>query len=466
MLPSNRRAGRAFPSVPVLPTALMLDFRCWERWLRLIREPFSQELAEQILGLDQIVTSGSGVAQISADSPDGPFNINGAITGDALTGSLLFRGVQTGIISGIITLPNSSVNKADGGLWILQSTGNFWTNSTIAGGTLRIGANNALPTELTLTFGQPGAGTANLDLGGFNQQIATLKDGGGNEFIGNSSTTSDSVFTLASSGSSTFGGNIVDALTNGTRKTSLTLTGGGVLTLRSNNTFSGETIIANGTLALTGVGAIPNTVTINQSAGTTLDVSGRPGGSMTLGATQKLKGTGAFNVLGSLVNNGTIELKINKSGATLSNDSIQGLTQITYGGTLNLIASGDVLTTGDSFKLFTATTYAGAFAAITPSVPSTGLSWDTSTLTTDGTLRIKSGPNETPTDIVATVSGNVLTLAWPEDHIGFRLQAQTNSINIGLSTNWFDVAGSSSTNRIDANLNTSHGTVFYRLVYP
>lgn len=71
-----------------------------------------------------------------------------------------------------------------------------------------------------------------------------------------------------------------------------------------------------------------------------------------------------------------------------------------------------------------------------------------------------------PTNIVTSVSGNVLTLSWPADHIGWRLQAQTNSLSTGLSTNWTDVAGSTSVNSVNMTINPANGAVFYRMVYP
>jgi len=75
--------------------------------------------------------------------------------------------------------------------------------------------------------------------------------------------------------------------------------------------------------------------------------------------------------------------------------------------------------------------------------------------------------NTNPTNILASVSGGTnLVLAWPVDHKGWRLQAQTNSVSVGLSTNWFSVANSNTTNKFVTPINTSKGTVFYRLVYP
>jgi len=63
------------------------------------------------------------------------------------------------------------------------------------------------------------------------------------------------------------------------------------------------------------------------------------------------------------------------------------------------------------------------------------------------------------------VSGGTLNFSWPPDHTGWRLQVQTNALNAGLGTNWFDVAGSSLTNTIAVPVDVTKGSVFYRLVY-
>lgn len=74
--------------------------------------------------------------------------------------------------------------------------------------------------------------------------------------------------------------------------------------------------------------------------------------------------------------------------------------------------------------------------------------------------------NTTPTNITRSVSGNNLTLSWPSDHTGWRLQTQTNSVSTGLRTNWVDVAGSTSTNQVTIPMSRANGSVFYRMVYP
>jgi hypothetical protein len=59
-----------------------------------------------------------------------------------------------------------------------------------------------------------------------------------------------------------------------------------------------------------------------------------------------------------------------------------------------------------------------------------------------------------------------LALSWPSDHKGWQLQAQTNSISVGISSNWVNVANSTTTNRVIVPINLSNGTVFYRLQAP
>ncbi|MCX6923640.1 MAG: immunoglobulin domain-containing protein [Verrucomicrobia bacterium] len=71
-----------------------------------------------------------------------------------------------------------------------------------------------------------------------------------------------------------------------------------------------------------------------------------------------------------------------------------------------------------------------------------------------------------PTNIQTVLSGSVLQLAWPYDHIGWQLQMQTNAPGAGLGTNWVIVPGSSTTNRMWFELDTTRGSVFFRQVYP
>jgi hypothetical protein len=71
-----------------------------------------------------------------------------------------------------------------------------------------------------------------------------------------------------------------------------------------------------------------------------------------------------------------------------------------------------------------------------------------------------------PTNLLASVAGNQLTLSWPADHIGWRLQVQTNPLATGLGTNWVDVPNSNTTNSQSFEMGYDNNSVFYRLVYP
>ncbi|MBC8095132.1 MAG: autotransporter-associated beta strand repeat-containing protein, partial [Akkermansiaceae bacterium] len=82
-----------------------------------------------------------------------------------------------------------------------------------------------------------------------------------------------------------------------------------------------------------------------------------------------------------------------------------------------------------------------------------------------GSLKVQTVATN-PTNITAVVSGGQYQLSWPASHTGWRLQAQTNSLSVGLGTNWSTVAGSTTTNQVSVPINPANGTVFFRLVYP
>ena len=68
-----------------------------------------------------------------------------------------------------------------------------------------------------------------------------------------------------------------------------------------------------------------------------------------------------------------------------------------------------------------------------------------------------------PTNLASSISSNALTIAWPEDHLGWVLQALTNVLT---STNWFDVPGTGGANSAVIPINPANPAVFYRLRLP
>ena len=243
----------------------------------------------------------------------------------------------------------------------------------------------------------------------------------------------------------------------------LTKLGSGTLTIQNNNSYTGATLVGGGTLLVNG--SLGNTSVIVSNVarfGGSGSVSGSvtnngvllPGGS----------GIGALTLGSNLVTTGTVEFQANLN--TPANSSVSVANKVTFGGTLSLVLNGRAPVATDTFKLFTAATYEGAFTSIFPSSPGAGLTWNTSTLTTDGTLRILSNVNTAPAPVSFVVNGNQIDLSWPADRTGWRLEAQTNSVQVGLSSNWVTVTGSHTNNHFTVPINPTNGSVFYRLVYP
>jgi fibronectin-binding autotransporter adhesin len=239
----------------------------------------------------------------------------------------------------------------------------------------------------------------------------------------------------------------------------------GTLTLTGTNTYTGATTVRAGTLLVNGVlGLSAVTVTNGTLGGNGVirgPVSIQIGGRLSPGTS-----IGALTISNSLDLSALTMMELN--AVTGTNDLVRGLTSITYGGTLVLSNIGGTISASNAFKLFSANSYSGAFAALTPANPGPGFAWNTNTLATDGTLRVVSTAPATIAMGLLTACGpssQCFTLTWPADHTGWRLQSQTNPISIGLRSNWFSVPSSLLTNQMTFTLPNT-GCVFYRLVYP
>ena len=81
-------------------------------------------------------------------------------------------------------------------------------------------------------------------------------------------------------------------------------------------------------------------------------------------------------------------------------------------------------------------------------------------------VSLASLPSNQPTNLVMQASGGGLQLSWPQDHLGWRLQIQTNYPGAGLSTNWATEGNSINVNSTNLVINPTNGAVFLRLVYP
>ncbi|HEY9508893.1 MAG TPA: autotransporter-associated beta strand repeat-containing protein, partial [Verrucomicrobiae bacterium] len=172
-------------------------------------------------------------------------------------------------------------------------------------------------------------------------------------------------------------------------------TGPGTLVLSAANTYSGDTMVNNGTLLVNGSVA-GGAVTVMNSA--TLGGTGTINGSLTIqfggtlspGASSSFPATLKANNSVTLQPGSFTRMRISKNAPT--NDVVQisggGLQ---FGGVLVVTNTAGSVSVGDSFKLFSAPTYSGSFSGITPATPGPGLRWNTNSLAVNGTLAVALG---------------------------------------------------------------------------
>ena len=199
---------------------------------------------------------------------------------------------------------------------------------------------------------------------------------------------------------------------------SLVKSNSGTLMLNGVNTYTGATAIVGGTLA--GNGVIAGLVTV--ATGATLS----PGGNA----------VGVLTINNALTNNGTFRIRLIRSGGTLTNDSVKGVSTLAFGGPLQLVATGDPITVSNAFRIFSATNYRNSVTGITPAVPGTNLLWNTNNLAVDGTLSVSLGTVKPQIGNIF-LSGTNLVFAGGggASGCGFSVLASTN-LTAPL-TNWF-----------------------------
>jgi autotransporter-associated beta strand protein len=280
------------------------------------------------------------------------------------------------------------------------------------------------------------------------------------------------------SGTNTFGGpislqgtNTINAVGTSLRLTNvisgagnLVKEGGGALILTAANTYSGSTFVNSATLALASSGSLATTNLVVAS-GATLDVTGRSDGKLTLASNQTLQGNGIINgnllagvgsrlapggSLGALNVTGSVTLQGNAafelSAAAATNDQLIANGNITFGGVLNLSNLAGTLGPGNAFKLFSAPNYLGAFTSIVPPTTGTGLGWDTSQLTINGTLLV--APLPSPGLAAPAISGGSVIISGSNGTPGgpYYVLTSTNAVAPlstwqRLVTNAFDSGG-------------------------
>ena len=260
--------------------------------------------------------------------------------------------------------------------------------------------------------------------------------------------------------------------------------------------YTGSTIVSNGVLALVVPAALSNSPNvILATPGAVLDVSQMGGldvntnlvtnGVCEVVAAQNFGGQGTIrgqvladagstlNVgwpLGSLTVTNGIEVagavKMNINPAATPNSSELVAPTITMDGSATLTVNNLGPEAGATFQLFSKPVTGFTIGVNFTLPPTTGTNSWVNNLAVDGSVTLLAPPlvtvNTNVTSLTNVFDGSNLTLSWPQDHIGWRLQTQTNL----LSGSWADVAGGNQTNLVVIPVTRTNASVFYRLIYP
>jgi autotransporter-associated beta strand protein len=217
--------------------------------------------------------------------------------------------------------------------------------------------------------------------------------------------------------------------------------GSGTLKLTGANTYTGATVVSNGTLVVTNVGG-------------DMDIYG---GILSPGGDPRIN---TLTVGGNLnMNAGTIVAYVNTALSPASSNTtiaVTGSINIT-GGTLELINLGPAIVVGDVFNIF------GGSAVSTLSglqIVAPGFTISTNNLSVNGSVTVATVAAPGTEIITASVSGGQFNLSWPAIYTGLHLQTQDNPV--GITTNWVTIAGTDASNTYSAPLSKT-GCVFYRL---
>lgn len=301
----------------------------------------------------------------------------------------------------------------------------------VAGGKLVLQATNTIEGPITI------GGGATLEV-----------DGAG--LLGNGITaiTNDGALIWSSSA-----GQIVTGDVSGTG--SVTKDGAGELALAGVDSYTGNTLVNAGTLAVTTARTGAGNFIV--ADGATLAVANLENAASAQMNTLTLGGSGAATLEIRHLASQTVPV-INAAGGLVAN-----------GANTIKIADADGLVATGVYPLVAYSSFTGnlpTLAALPAGVTATLLDDTANQRIVLNVTGVPSVVDPNPTNITVSVSGNSLVLSWPASHLGWTLQAQTNSLSVGLNPDpnaWSDVPGSTAVNQWTITVDPANPTVFYRL---
>jgi Carbohydrate binding module (family 6)/F5/8 type C domain len=121
----------------------------------------------------------------------------------------------------------------------------------------------------------------------------------------------------------------------------------------------------------------------------------------------------------------------------------------------NPIASG---VGSSSSTTITFATQAARYIRITQTGSAAGTFWSIDEFNIFGTT-----PSTTVPQLAVGATSGQLQFNWPMDHVGWRLEMETNALN---ASGWVTVFNSATTNQVSVLIDPAKSGVFFRLVYP
>jgi autotransporter-associated beta strand protein len=245
--------------------------------------------------------------------------------------------------------------------------------------------------------------------------------------------------------------------------------GGGTLTLSGTNTYAGTTTINGGLLLVTNMArSATGAGAVTVASGGTLGGNGIVASAVTVNSGGALApgnppGTLTISNNLTLATGGTTFMQIEHS--PLTNNAVKVTGTFTEGGTLNITNIGAAaFANGDSFNLFKAAGYSGAFAnVVLPSLPA-GLAWNTNNLNTSGTLSVV----VTARPVIGSISISANSLVFSgSGGVGSANYYLLGSTNLAMpSSNWTRLLTNQFDNSGNFNFTNPFGTntqSFYQL---
>jgi fibronectin-binding autotransporter adhesin len=228
--------------------------------------------------------------------------------------------------------------------------------------------------------------------------------------------------------------------------------GGGTLVVNASVTSTSALTVSGGGI-LAGAGSVNNSVSVASGS------SVAPGDN----------GVGTLTINGDLNSAGDFAMEINKA-LSQSNDVVAVTGLLTNAGAGTVVVTNlnpaQPLAVGDTFKLFSQPLLNGG--ALTVAGGGAGVTW-ANNLAADGSIAVLSVTPPVNTNsfpLVAVVAGSQINLSWPPDRLGWKVQVQTNALNVGLRANWVTLADSASVTNYTININRTNPAVFIRMTYP